>query len=1131
MKRLIAVLLSALLILGAFTIGVLSADVESEKSYAGVGDYTVMLQADPKTNIPPADFGTVAANGKVWTDKSVEAINNRFEVTLSALAQEYISESEQSTISSTAADVVMILDLSASMQRNNLTLDNVTMTRTKAMVKAVNEALEIIMRSNKNNRVLIYTYQSNSSGSAPVTNQLLPLGHYTNTDWAESDVFSNNSGKYFNYSAGNSSGVISSSANLKKDGAAFQAASLSTASGTCTQHGILKGLQTLATAIGQENKSVDRKPYVLLFTDGAPGNATKTWYDSSSTDCSFSHENNGTAEISALSILSAAYMKNVLNTAYQTYNGKDIGIEWFNIGLGVNSNELGTFFLQPWTLQNATTENAEDILSNITTYTSGRYSAYSSYATAYSYTVDSYLVNSGDDLENAFIELAEKIEEETKVITSPIISVEGLGSGLTFKDTIGEGMTINNICLHPKEDSTVYGIASGNTYSFSGYDMTATLTTDSQNRSVLTWNIPADEVAIYAFANRTDPTDETYIAAEPIRLSYDVMARDPDDYEGDILYSNAAASAEFCIAEDNTYYFEADGTMKTEPLASEAKEQNITGTSSNSVSYTAEQLQKGAAIKAELGNNGKLSPATQLEKSTEESDVQVGTAAAFTLAVTNRSGERLSNVVITDTLPEGLTYKKGSVRKATVQTDNQNLTFTISSIAAGETVMVTYEAVLDSAAAAGENFTNTAAITRIDSVDVYGPVDTSTTITSYRTYRVLYEWSGDIPAGQLPPLNNNRYITGANYPVDTNYTSSTKVENKDKFGNVTERWSFSGWEDEGAGVMGEADVTIRGVWRYESFSYPAHRVNYVWSGDIPPNKTPPTDENSYIKNQPYIVDSTYTAATKLETKDTFGNVNGRYTFSGWADPNGGLMGEADITIPGVWSYEAVVVPSYKVNYVWSGTVPEGEIIPTDENSYYPNEEYSVDTTHTSLTEILTRDAFGNINGRYTFSGWTDAEGGIMGNADVTVSGVWSYESVNVSTHKVNYIWSGEVPENAVLPTDENTYAKNQAYPVDETYTSLSELITYDEEGNPNGRYTFSGWTDSCGGIMGEEDVTIFGVWEFKVIAPPTEEEPTTTLPNSPQTDDVTPFEWAFAASLLSAAIIIFLTVLRKLKKA
>ena len=55
------------------------------------------------------------------------------------------------------------------------------------------------------------------------------------------------------------------------------------------------------------------------------------------------------------------------------------------------------------------------------------------------------------------------------------------------------------------------------------------------------------------------------------------------------------------------------------------------------------------------------------------------------------------------------------------------------------------------------------------------------------------------------------------------------------------------------------------------------------------------------KNQPYTIDTTYTSETVVETTDAYGNVNGRYTFSGWTDPNNGFMGESNVTVTGTWT--------------------------------------------------------------------------------------------------------------------------------------------------------------------------------------------------------------------------------------
>ena len=64
-----------------------------------------------------------------------------------------------------------------------------------------------------------------------------------------------------------------------------------------------------------------------------------------------------------------------------------------------------------------------------------------------------------------------------------------------------------------------------------------------------------------------------------------------------------------------------------------------------------------------------------------------------------------------------------------------------------------------------------------------------------------------------------------------------------------------------------------------------YQVVYSWTG-APESETLP--ENQTVKfNAPYTIDSTYTSETVVETTDAYGNVTGRYTFSGWTDPNNG----------------------------------------------------------------------------------------------------------------------------------------------------------------------------------------------------------------------------------------------------
>ncbi len=1086
MKKTLASILCFTLFLGMLGWTLLpSASGVATEQYAGIGEYTVRLDADPTTNTPPAEFGTTTADGKVWADKSVVVREDHFEVTLSALAQEYISEDQGTASASTAADVVMILDLSGSMQDKNLTIDTVSMTRTKAMVKAVNEATEIMMAANPNNRLLIYTYQSDNTGKKPEINEFLPLGHYSNDTWSTEGSFSGNSGKYFNYVVSGEEGGIQTATNLKKDNATFSKKTQYTQYGTCTQHGILKGIQALIDAIGKETKTIERKPYVLLFTDGAPGNSAKSWYDPSSSSCSFTHQNSGSSEITATTLLSAALMKDRLNTAYQAYNGKAQGIEWFNIGLGVGDLNQSKLFLKPSDIVSGTATEADEIRKHISTYTGGTYADYAHYATNYIYTVDSYLVDTGEGLQQAFNNLADKIEEETKTITFPILSAEGAASDLIFTDTMGDGMTVSGITLHPTKSTAISGVAAGNTYTFAGFDLSVTLSVDSQGRQVLQWNIPADEVAIFSFADRKNPANGEYTSADPLQLTYQVSMASEQDYAGQNIYSNHSATARFSIASDNIYYYETDGTLKTAPFAAQAKESNLSQTDANAVSYSTSSIQNGTTVTAALGNNGRLAPAALLEKQAENALIAPDGIVDFELKITNKGETALSNIVIKDTLPAALTYCNGSAQNASVSANGAELTFTVPHIDAGASLSVTYQAALGADAEHGSTHTNLAAITRINEVDVYGPVSEQSTVTAHHTYQVLYSWSGDFPEGATLPIDNAFYTPGAYYEIDTDYTDQTMIEKKDAFGNVSDRWTFSGWTDPNRGVMGNADVTVYGVWSHQTFSIPAYKVTYTWLGNIPDAATLPTDPNTYVTNQPYPIDSAYQAGTIIPDTDPYGNVIGKYTFSGWTDPNSGVMGNGNITIQGVWSYESVTVPSHRVLYEWGDTFPKGENPPIDPYAYVKNQSYEVDTTYTDQTTVQSFDAFGNVNGIYSFGGWEDPNNGVMGDADITVHGVWTFESVDVPAHKVLYEWSGTFPPSETLPTDPNSYVKNQPYGVDTTYTSATVLPTFDAYGNLNGRYMFSGWDNPNNGVMGDKDITIRGVWTFESVDVPT----------------------------------------------
>ena len=305
---------------------------------------------------------------------------------------------------------------------------------------------------------------------------------------------------------------------------------------------------------------------------------------------------------------------------------------------------------------------------------------------------------------------------------------------------------------------------------------------------------------------------------------------------------------------------------------------------------------------------------------------------------------------------------------------------------------------------------------------------------------------------------------------DTTYTNWQKGTHDYDTNNTTDKQA----------ALREKDGNVLGESLEQSPQLPVtgYSITYSWSG-APTGENVPVDNNVYVKGQSYTVDSKYTQNTQVTTKDTYGNVTGIYTFSGWDTANG-TMGDSDLTIKGSWKYDEQQVATHHVIYNWgTNNIPPNVSLPTDGNNYVKGQSYTVDTTYTDKTKIYEEDEYDNIIGVYTFSGWTDTGNGKMGDDDAMITGEWHYNAVEVAKHGITYAWSGDVPETVTLPTDSNTYVKGQPYEVDKTFTAGHTINETDAHGNVIGTYTFSGWTDSNNGVMGDSDITITGRWTYE----------------------------------------------------
>jgi uncharacterized repeat protein (TIGR01451 family) len=228
--------------------------------------------------------------------------------------------------------------------------------------------------------------------------------------------------------------------------------------------------------------------------------------------------------------------------------------------------------------------------------------------------------------------------------------------------------------------------------------------------------------------------------------------------------------------------------------------------------------------------------------------------------------------------------------------------------------------------------------------------------------------------------------------------------------------------------MGDADVAITGTWAFVPIAVPTHKVTYSWGGDAPTGdfaQTVPGGTAGLVNNQPYQVDGKYTKGYVVKGTDAWGNVTGTWTFSGWTDPNAGTMGETDVTITGSWAYVAQEVPAHKVAYSWASATPGMDLPaglgepPTDAASYVKNQPYAVDASHAAGTTFDVRDTSGNVTGTWTFSGWSDPNKGVMGETDVTVTGMWTY--AEAGAHEPHVTLAKSVDRANAQPGDTLTY--------------------------------------------------------------------------------------------------------------
>lgn len=198
------------------------------------------------------------------------------------------------------------------------------------------------------------------------------------------------------------------------------------------------------------------------------------------------------------------------------------------------------------------------------------------------------------------------------------------------------------------------------------------------------------------------------------------------------------------------------------------------------------------------------------------------------------------------------------------------------------------------------------------------------------------------------------------------------------------------------------------------------------------------------------------------------------TFNGYkfVSSTGGIVLDHTKTNKITLTYKKV---PYTITYDWGDF--DNAKLPVDNNTYYINDSYKVDTTFTKNTKIYTYNEDGDINGVWQFSGWDSTGGKIVDN--LTITGKWVYTNIEVpQKYTIIYQYNGDIPDGLHVPVDETKYLEGEEYILKYPLTNI--IHKYDKDGNEIGRYIFSGWDiDSKGVING--NIVATGTWTYVVI--------------------------------------------------
>jgi len=818
-RKFISIALSVSLMLGAFGFSPFAGQASAAgltTVKAGYGQFQIELTADPETVTPPVGeseiegqggFGTSDSAGRIWTDKSVTAKSNgSFDVTLSALAQEYTTTTASTnpgvggdrSDNVPAADVTFILDMSTSMNKQDIDPKTGTTKyrRVEAMAMAANDTIRKLMDANTNNRVAVYWFGNAATGAHVGT--MMGLKHY---DLPQGQ-------NYLIYDKTDYSITPNSSLGVAADKVTLEG-------GTPTQDGIMYGISSTLKQLGETDDGPKRQPFVLILSDGAAVNAKKAWYTAPNYNKSFEGDDypdalndavtisnynrpstdnsnyvptKGTADttagdpgVAALTVLTGAYMKKIMGEQYTLYNGgEETPAIFYTVGLGTrtaingeNDSGVATSAVYAWAGLDPQTvadnKDNDNFRKGTAKATYGQIKDYAdtdtpnnwpknlpeglpsvpddvNYAKAFAYSNYYTFASNYTALDGAFTGLSSDVEAATTIL--PLLDIhqnDGLGdnsetadmdSAIVFVDEISEGFSVDTLRIggtvaEIDEDTSITD-TNATTYKFAGYGSKVVVKpVGDGDATSLTWYIDADDMKphIYRFASRTNPQQGEYKAPtdSSFTLNYNVkpaFPSSPDIMADTVYYLNSGneTTAYFSTPEDSPYYNAlAETETKTRTLSKTSD--RIGGTA---VYVNEESLSSDGKVTMKLGNNGKLEPKLKIEMSPAFGSVPVGENVTYRITVTNLTSDVISKVVVDDVLLGDLSFVTGSMQKDSIDDPTGKFAYTISSVPANGSVVLTFKAAVPPGAEEGDEYTSSASITSVNEM----PLSTAATVES-----------------------------------------------------------------------------------------------------------------------------------------------------------------------------------------------------------------------------------------------------------------------------------------------------------------------------------------------------------------------------------------------------------------